>query len=509
MKKRNLLFATIALLAMVAVAMALVPPPPVNQNIGINDSRFDKLGSSPDLPNQAGCRYCHSAGVPDRHHNLVATGKVNPVTGSAYGCNNCHPVVSGPNGQSVLIDRECLNCHKGLNFSKVNPNATAAKVNITRPHHINTAAAQNRECKTCHGSFVANSFDGHYVPSYAPSLVTPEPHYKIYNATSGRYWGGCYACHQNTTANVPELLDQYGTHHGAINGNRTGIDNQRAGTPGYDCSWCHTTYWNTTTNSYRPIGYPNELDFEIRNASSSTDWFNGTGCEKCHDVGTIHNIQYNYATTNGQKGYGHIGDNWDCNGCHAFWDAGSVSGFEGAMIPNVDSISPTRLTTSVATVVTIVGSDFLSGAGTYVAVVDIDGTRLTPSSVSDNQIVVTVPGLTAGVHTIQVVKTGDPAGDKVSKLGSLVAISPVTITSAKLKSGVITITGTGFGTKPTKDAQQYVTIAHGENIYYSQAITSWSNTLIKAKAGSTIASVGDIVTVTTAAGASTSATITK
>ncbi len=514
MKHRNILFSVLVIAAIAAMAMALVPPPPVNQNIGINDSRFDKLGSSPQMPNQSGCRVCHSAGVPDRHHNLVPAGKINPVTGSVYACNNCHPTISGG---GILLDRECLDCHSGLNFSRLNASAVNAKVNISRPHHVNTAEAAARDCRFCHGSFVANTDDGHYVPSYATSIVTPTTHYKIYNETSGRYWGGCFACHQNSTANIPELLNQHDTHHGAINGNRTGLDKQKLSTPGETCNWCHTV--NVSSPTGRPVGYPDELAFEIRNSTllNIGDTLNGTGCEKCHDVGTLHNIQYNYATTNGQQGYGHIGDNGDCNGCHAFWDAGDVSGFEGAIIPDVTSISQTKfLTTDTATPVTISGTNFLSGAGTFTAVVAIDGTtKLTPNSVTDTEIVVTIPQLTEGVHTIQVVKQGDPAGDKSSRLGSLTIVSQVDVVKAKLASGTITITGTEFGPQPTADfADLGVFVTHTATVKrktttttFEATVVSWADTQIVVNAGT--AAVNDKLTVKTLNGQDYTNTVKK
>lgn len=489
MKKRNILFSVIVIAAIAAMAMALVPPPTANQNIGIYDTKVTNLV-------EQNCRSCHNStylgGVPTRHHNLVPTGE--------YACMNCHP----SDGQSVLIERNCIQCHNGTSWM-----ANATGINISRPHHINTAAAAARDCKSCHGSYISNYDDGHYVPTYDTSIITPTTHYKIYNETSGRYWGGCYACHQNSSATTPELLDQYGTHHNAINGNRSvnstlypEKSHQKDGTPGYTCNWCHASYWNTTTNSLRPIGYPNELNFIFRNNSWQTDPANLTGCEQCHDVGTIHNIQYNYSGTNGQAGYGHIGTNWDCYGCHAFWDAGA-SGFEGAMIPDLASVNPSVLKAGTATTLTLDGSNFLSGTGTYNAKVSIDGTNLlTPVSATDNRIIVNVPKLTAGAHTIQVVKTGDLSGDKVSKLSSLTVVSQVTITSAKLnsKSGVITISGKGFGTKPADNAQQYVTIAHAGQVFYSEGISSWSNTKIVAKASASIAALGDTLTVTTPTG---------
>lgn len=540
MKKRNIVFAVLAILAIAAIAVATVPPPPVDQKIGMNDSRFDKLGSSVQMPNQSGCRVCHggtgtnyggtqytSTGLPDRHHSLIQNGAINPVTGAVYGCNNCHPVYAGPNGNQALIDRECLDCHVGLNLSRMNPlpaisgETANAKVNITRPHHIKTSQAAARDCKYCHGSYVANTFDNHYVPTYAPSLVTPEPHYKVYNATSGRYWGGCWACHQNTTANIPEILAQYYTHHGALSGRRvTGspnLDHQGDSTPGRECNWCHTV-----NESGRPIGYPSELDMEIRNASSTTDPVNGTGCEKCHDVGTLHNIQVGFvAGGNGPAGQGHINNNADCNGCHAFWDAGDVSGYEGAMVPNVESTSPAKVSTAdTATTLTITGTDFLSGAGTYTAVVSIDGTTtLTPSSVTDTEIVVSVPQLSEGVHTVRVVKQGDPAGDKVGRLNTLVVAEPldvVSATKAKVGNGKsaqtqITINGNGFGPQPDNAFPELgasvTTTTYNKKgqptgtVTYQLTITSWSDTEIVGTVKS--AASGNPVTVTALGGTDT------
>lgn len=481
MKNRNILLSVLVIAAIAAVAMALVPPPTVNQNIGLIDTKVMNLV-------EQNCRNCHNStylgGVPTRHHNLVPTGE--------YACMNCHPT----DGQSVVIERNCIQCHNGTAWR-----ANATGVNISRPHHVNTAAAAARDCKSCHGSYVSNYDDGHYVPAYDTSIITPTTHYKTYNETSGRYWGGCYACHQNSSDAT--LLDQHDTHHNAINGNRYGVGHQKDGTPGYKCNWCHTSYWNTTTNSLRPIGYPNELAFTFRNNSWQTDPANLTGCEQCHDVGTIHNIQYNYSETNGQLGYGHIGNNWDCNGCHAFWDAGA-SGFEGAMIPDLVSVNPSVLTAGTATTIKLDGSNFLSGSGTYNAKVSIDGeSPLTPVSATDNQIVVNVPALTAGTHTIQVVKTGDLTGDKVSKLSSLTVVSQVDVVKAKLASGTITITGMEFGPQPTADfADLGVFVTHTSKVKgqtttttFKATVISWTNTQIVVNAGT--AAVNDKLTVKT------------
>ncbi len=467
MKKKNILLSVAAVFALAAIATAVVPPPPVNQNIGIYDTSVNQF-------QEPMCRACHNStylgGVPTRHHNLVANNVINPMTNQTFQCTDCHPVVSGSNGQSVLIDRNCIMCHNGSAFY-ANPNLKPG-----RPHH-NTTYAQVRNCKFCHGGFVDSYNDGHYIPAYNESIITPSITDKVYSATSGRHWGGCLACHQQNLSFVPNIMgpvaniglgisdDNNNTHHLEL----IGV------TQGSDCSWCH-----------RSIPPPNGINsfFDIR------------ACEDCHSVATIHNIQYNYTATNGQLGYGHIGNNWDCNGCHAFWDAGSQP-FAGAIVPDIFGITPSVLTAGQATSITISGTNFVQDA--YTTNVVVDGTNYTPSSITNSQIAVNVPPLRAGVHNINIVKSGS-ASDSPSKLLALTVVGKVTIASANLRSGVITITGMGFGNRPTKDAQQYVTIAHGGNIYYSQGIIKWSNSQIKVKAGSTIARTGDLVTVTTATG---------
>lgn len=772
---KNILASVIAIMTIAWIVTAIVPPPPVNQNLSIYDTNLSQLV-------EQNCRNCHNStflgGVPTRHHNLVAIGR--------YGCTDCHPSTPGL-GNGILLDRNCIDCHNGTTFYG---NSIGARVNIARPHHINTTndttnignPAANRQCNACHGSFVDNYNDGHYIPTYNESDITPGTKYKVFNATSGRYWGGCFACHQSNATVSPNILSNKDNHHGEIlgasqilsavkvataptidgvpeviwdqapsttinvaggantgsakvtlksiytndsvyflavwndptqsdrrlpwqkqangswkqlttpgaleggeetfyedkfaqiwnmnissfgtegcfatchagensdikafgnkytqngnlgdiwhmktvrtnptgyiddqyvdsrqysitnpdagrhsdpgtapyfnniNGTGTGpnytsadqpappywifdnlkqpfndtynvsdeiagivirpptgdradilakavysngnwtmeygrklltgstldvqfsdltkgyyfgtavFDNaqtrhnyessvtklvflaadgsgvqQKSGTPGLDCKWCH----GNTVNTSDPL------------------WLDIRACEQCHSVQSIHNIQYNYSTTKGLKGYGHVGENWDCLGCHAWYNAGDANPFAGAIIPDIFGINPSVLTTGQATTVTIVGSNFVQA--NYTTIISVDGANYTPTSVTDSQIAVTVPALTAGSHTIQAVK-----GNVRSKLSTLTVVSPVTITSAKLKSGIITIAGTGFGTKPTINAQQYVTIAHAGKIFYSQAINSWIDTQISAKADNTIASVGDKVTVTTVTGA--------
>ena len=89
-----------------------------------------------------GCRYCHTTtgtsnsgifdntlgSVTTRHHNLIQTSAINPMTNAPYACADCHPAnQSGING--ILIDRYCLDCHNGTPFW-----ANPTKLSIPEPH---------------------------------------------------------------------------------------------------------------------------------------------------------------------------------------------------------------------------------------------------------------------------------------------------------------------------------------------------------------------------------------
>ncbi len=127
--------------------------PPTFQSIGLPDVL-------PGDMTEAECRVCHTSGVPDRHHALEgqpipqdslvpypdADGDGNPD--AIYSCLNCHD----PN---MTVVRDCVVCH-----------------NAGSPHHTNQLAV-DLQCSACHGSLVEDWGDGHYVPTYPPSLVTP------------------------------------------------------------------------------------------------------------------------------------------------------------------------------------------------------------------------------------------------------------------------------------------------------------------------------------------------
>ncbi len=89
-----------------------------------------ELTNSTDIeittPTADGCRYCHTStgtnnsgvfnntlgGVATRHHNLVQTSVINPMTNTPYACADCHPVINN----TLFIDHNCLDCHNGTAF---------------------------------------------------------------------------------------------------------------------------------------------------------------------------------------------------------------------------------------------------------------------------------------------------------------------------------------------------------------------------------------------------------
>jgi hypothetical protein len=494
--KRKIMIPIFAMLYLVIIGLANIPPPPVNQNFGINDTLMINYTESL-------CRGCHNStssplvagGVPTRHHNLVATSAINPNTSVPFQCQDCHPSTPGT-GMGILLDRNCMDCHNATAFWGDSIGAHVG--NFTRPHH-NTTMAQARNCKFCHGASVDNYNDGHYVPPYPESEITPSALFKASNSTSMRVWGGCLACHaEDKTASPPiffthtEGFPPVAVTDPATNSNNNVHHNEilgiTGGTPiGDQCLWCHVDISNV---------------------------LNIRGCETCHSVRSIHNVQFDFANTSTLRGYGHIGsnnpldpanDSWDCRGCHAWYDAGDVNPFAGAITPDVQLVTPNVFNANNPTVLTLSGTNFMQDNSTTVVNID-DTTNLTPDTISNGQITVSV-NLAAGAHYIKVVKT-DAAENlpEQSDIKPLTVVPSVTISSVTLNGGILTISGTGLGNQPGTNAQQYITFNHAGNVYYSDTVTSWSDTQIVANVSST-ATAGDTVEVITATSGQAMATI--
>jgi hypothetical protein len=539
-----------AILTGIVYALTPPPPPPVPQNIGLYDTSIDFLATN--VTDQSACRTCHPTsgissgssnaigGAPTRHHNMLPENITNPKTNAQFGCTDCHPFIPGV-GNGILLDRSCVDCHNGTDFYA---NSIGAHIgNFSRPHHVNTTyddsdignPAAARLCKFCHGSFVENYNDGHYKPTYSTEFnlsmnPTPFATFKITNFSQpdglggNKTWGGCLSCHLPNPSATPAISSNVDTHHKEILGfagfgGQTSYQN--ASTPfnvANICSVCHVIDVNNVSG--RGSTFPLLLNItnndtellinamQVRNstieeedaANGSFDFvsangnitINGTGCEKCHGVLSLHNIQLNLQQ-NGPQGFGHINNISDCYGCHNAWlpaDAFAPSASGG--IPSLNTVSPSVILAGISTNLTITGLNF----DVNFTNVSVDGVAYNPTSITDTQIVVNIPALRAGTHQLQIVEDTNA----LSKLSTLTVVPNPTITSAKLSTkggySILTITGINFGIKPA-NSQLYVSVRHTGNQIVSTTITSWSNTLIKATFLKNTVAINDTLTVIT------------
>jgi hypothetical protein len=157
-----------------------------------------------------------------------------------------------------------------------------------KPH--DSAEAQAGNCTFCHGDIVDNMDDGHYIPTYPPSLVTPWPSGKDLSGPNGE--GNCVFCH---FASVYEgdggpvlIMDNATNHHD------TGFYDKE----GTKCGWCHDV-------------------FTVDPPSISITEDSIRKCQGCHGIDSLHNIQV-ISPGSELPGFGHIGSNEDCFGCHGF-----------------------------------------------------------------------------------------------------------------------------------------------------------------------------------------------
>lgn len=429
--KKNLfslmLIATIVT-GMVAVLWAAVPPPPVNQSLGLYDTKFASFTITD-------CKNCHGTDpeLVDLHHNLIES--------KGMACFDCHSLVSDGSGGFTLKDfRTCSVCH------------------TSSPHHTSTAAV-NKDCKHCHG-YIDNPNDGHYIPTYGASLLTPKPHGTTLN--NGTIVQGCAACHQAKTTANPIIYSNQDTHHG------TGIG-QPGGTG--NCTWCHST--------------------------ASTDLAKMRQCESCHGVKSLHNIQAPAGTSDpvpGSEpaGYGHIGNDWDCVGCHYSWAAASsLDSPATAIIPSITGQNTRVLVADTPNVITLNGVSFRNTGGNgvvYNPTINISNSttsiNVTPDSVTVSEIKAVIPALSKNIYTLRVMK-----GDVQSNPIKLVVVPEQVIKTAILSSNnTVTISGRGFGDAPPPDFKSALGVFINDN---QVKVLSWSDEKIVAsgsviQAGATV-----------------------
>ena len=214
---------------LVSVSSADVPAPPVNQFIGMKDVPFSAL-------TEADCLFCHEQipGEESVHH----------LTPTAQGTDS-------PIGDPNVGD-----------------------------------------CTPCHGAVVNDIGDGHTIPTYDPSLVTPSPSNGDGEPLNsrGNGAGACDYCHDEDDWASPTIFSNEILHH-----NTDFISDSTK------CEWCH--------NIHDPI------NVQIRT------------CQGCHGLYSLHNIQvdslnpanFGSIIIGGEDaGYGHLGSEDDCWGCHGF-----------------------------------------------------------------------------------------------------------------------------------------------------------------------------------------------
>lgn len=459
----------LALGASVAV-MAAVPPPPVNQFLGFPDT-------TQQFTTKAGCLQAAPCHVSDAaavafHHALTLAPRLLSCYGDPTAPNptGCHQQVRNPvTGAFEFVEfRDCLRCH------------------TAQPHH-KSVRAQAQDCKGCHGTVIDNPLDGHVIPTYAKSSVTPETKWRGNDATVPQNYGGCAACHQASPTTTPRIFSNAETHHGT----QIGFEPAVTGLPFQigDCNWCH--------------GAPNVLDMRA--------------CEKCHGINSLHNIQVNSenpADLNPASivpggelpGYGHIGSDFDCWGCHGtFKKYAADAGFQYTIPPaSLNGLSTTSLTSGQEMTLTISGSGFKTAfAANKAEVVPVNvkvmvkgestALTLTPLSVSDSEVKVVIPALVSGNYQISISKDDGYNHIALSNVALINSTPARIITTAALGAGTLTITGKGFNMAPPADVNTGLGAFAADGTLAK--VISWSDT--KVVVSSTAFKIGDTVTVKT------------
>ncbi len=458
------------------LSWADVPPPPVNQNLGIPDSVFNNL-------ERRNCWYCHAPQrltdadraelgwnftpptvkpgvITDRHHARVAKGMIMGentqapfgVPGEKYQCMSCHKIVWDEDQMADVVVQNftnCLNCHI----------QTEGQASV---HHL-TEPAQAMNCKHCHGARINNPYDGHYIPEgRVPTQVTPR--------TSGGKGpngeGACTFCHNEGV----EATSGISVKTNAVNHHSTGI-----GQVGITVG-----------------GQPSQLDCTLCHDQAGSDWAIRR-CENCHGISSIHNIQTDSngdgnITIGGEEPYwGHVGSSpTDCNGCHGGYLGASTSiPNAGPIVPSLTGLSNNVVVAGTTETITVSGealvNDVKSASGlkrlaSKIVLTDLDGieTELTPESITPSSIQVTLPpNLEPGSYYVRAVK-----GPSASNPISLVVKPAVTIEWAEFWSGnTLTVEGHGFGTyMNAKDSGTSVSVNGAEC-----KVTSWTDKLVIAE----------------------------
>ena len=244
-----------------------------------------------------------------------------------------------------------------------------------------------------------------------------------------------------------------------------------------------------------PNGRPNHDAFDIRT------------CEGCHGPESLHNIQ---ADSNGggidpgneDAYYGHIGNNDDCFGCHGFTSTADIAPFSGPVVPYVQSVDTSVMTAGTGADITLSGAAFtnLIAGGELISnavltAPDGSTTALDPESVTESELVVSVPGqLSAGKYALRAAKNTKLSNPRIITVKPLVKI-----TSATCSGGTVSVRGSGFsGYVDAIDSGTSITSVIG-GAAETGSVVSWTDRQIVAD----FSQCGDTVEVSSVFGAAT------
>jgi hypothetical protein len=462
-----------------------------------------------------------------------------------YGCENCHPDDPGTPVIDFTVTRDCLECHVQISGEG-------------SVHHIagNSPAQENR-CFVCHGNFVnlapgycsegggktqgncslnttttciedgdcpvgefcviqinlctadsdcpgANNTcgDGHIIPTYDPSSVTPKPSNGDGPPNPNSeivFSGSCEYCHSTGNGICSVGSNSCTTHADCDTQNPSDVCIPDPGTPGTDTATGTKVWGNVITHHKTGVGL--EGTFQClwchADTTGNFNFLDIRTCENCHGQDSLHNIQ---ADSDGDgviipgielPWFGHIGDPDDCWGCHGF-GASSTAPDTGPLVPRINTSDVVVMTAGADKAVTLTGAAFENYNGTYlftsqVKMTAADGSSVTlaPDSISESQIDVTIPGTTAvGSYALRVTKDdGTGTGGTIDSNPVIVTVNPIVAiadVSCSKKKGILTVSGTGFGEQPAGSEAYINAQVDGQSV----EILSWSDTQIRASVAS-------------------------
>ncbi len=348
----------IALLAFTTMtAWAVIPPPPVNQNLGMPDTMFNEMFSQDAATTDYGyktCKRCHKpqdidpvnypdlqkpTGIPKlkgtylptRHHlhvdmgqpgvlrnGLIAGGPEQPpqmdvdgdgVDDEKYTCYSCHQImpVNPWTGGVTENHRNCFNCHKVFD----GPNNTGAeKGQGWRTVHHDTPKAYNAQCDLCHGYLMRSLDTGRPAPNWLPSIITPWKSGKLDQDTSktssaGTHPGNCTFCHNSADGSPGGTDDATSNFSYGFSSIKIYQNNQNH----------HATGIPTLTDVESPVlaasgetpcMWCHFMNWTQSNQTAVRTYPDGVtqetiaswnirGCQRCHDIPSLHAIEADVA----------------------------------------------------------------------------------------------------------------------------------------------------------------------------------------------------------------------